>query len=104
MGKKLKLSLLGLGRGLLVLGGFLFYRQDNVNGLIALLIAVIGSNFIAGFIVLIVIGMYAKYYVIKRFEKALDNNEIESKAGVSKCALYVAIIVSAMIFSGAVRV
>lgn len=83
---------------------FLFYRQDNVNGLIALLIAVIGSNFIAGFIVLIVIGMYAKYYVIKRFEKALDNNEIESKAGVAKWALYVAIIVSAMIFSGAVRV
>lgn len=55
--------------------------------------------------------MYAKYYVIKRFEKALDNNEIESKAGVAKWAIYVgvigyivAIIVSAMIFSGAVRV
>ncbi len=56
------------------------------------------------FIVLIVIGMYAKYYVIKRCEKALDNNEIESKSGVAKWALYVAIIVSAMIFSGAVRV
>lgn len=53
---------------------------------------------------LIVIGMYTKYYVIKRCEKALDNNEFESKAGVAKWALYVAIIVSAMIFSGAVRV
>ena len=69
----------------------------------------IGSRFIAnlGFIVPIVIGMYAKYYVIKRFEKALDNNELESKSGVAKWAIYVGIIgqivtiiVSAMIFSG----
>lgn len=81
--------------GLISSWWFLFYRKGNVNGLIALLIAVIGSNFIAGFIVLIVIGMYAKYYVIKRFEQALDtNNEalFIQMSGVAKWAIWVAAI------------
>ncbi|MCI7582231.1 MAG: hypothetical protein SO164_08335 [Campylobacter sp.] len=108
-GQKIKAKPTWSWWGLIGSWWFLFYRKDNVNGLIMLLIAGIGSRFIAnlGFIVPIVIGMYAKYYVIKRFEKALDNNELESKSGVAKWAIYVGIIgqivtiiVSAMIFSG----
>ena len=71
-GQKIKAKPTWSWWGLIGSWWFLFYRKDNVNGLIMLLIAGIGSRFIAnlGFIVPIVIGMYAKYYVIKRFEKA----------------------------------
>lgn len=95
----LALLQLGLG-GVFCNIWFLFYRKPNKHGLILLVAAfVLGIIPYLGAMISIVAmvgpGVAGKYFVIKRFEQALDtNNEalFIQMSGVAKWAIWVAAI------------
>ena len=79
---------------------FLFYRKLNKHGLILLVATfVLGLipylGVIMGIVAMVGPGVAGKYFVIKRFEQALDtNNEalFIQMSGVAKWAIWVAVI------------
>lgn len=77
---------------------FLFYRKLNMHGL-GFFIALVLTSFVPLLptIIMIAIPIAGKYFVIKRFEQALDmNNDMifVQMSGVAKWAIYVAIALS----------
>lgn len=74
---------------------YLFYRKLNKEGLIYLAAIVLLSWIpVLNFIIMIAVPLAGKYFVIKRFEQALDmNNDVVfmQMSGVAKWAIYVGV-------------
>lgn len=84
---------------------YLFYRKLNKEGLIYLAAIILLSWIpVLNFIIMIAVPLAGKYFVIKRFEQALDmNNDVVfmQMSGVAKWAIYAAValsIIGALIF------